>query len=790
MTEATSTQPTTTCAHCGDPCPNPKTSTTTNFCCAGCKTVYELIHNHGLAQFYDLSEKPGNSLKSLQTAEFDYLDQAKIQDELLDFRQGDLAKVTLYLPDIHCASCIWLLEHLHEFENGIESSTVNFLNKALALQFRLTTTKLSELVALLHQIGYPPALNLADLNQKERPTVSKGLLYKLGVTGFLFGNIMFMSFPDYFGILKVTSADQYYFQWFAYLNLLLSLPLVFYAGWDYLRSAFLGLRQYQLNIDIPIAIGILSLFLRSAYEILSQTGAGYIDSLAGLIFFLLIGKWFQQKTYHEISFERDYQSYFPIATQKIVAEQTQSVPLHELKLGDRIRVRQQELIPADSILLSDFAHIDYSFVTGEAIPVPLERGATIYAGGRQLGPAIELRVEKEVVQSYLIQLWNEQTFTEKKSSASESEFAARVGKYFTILILLVAFITLGYWLLIDSTKAMNAFSAVLIIACPCAVALAIPFAYGNVLRLLARRQFYLKNTLVLEQLQKITHIVFDKTGTLTERKGTLKLHGKLTEKEIQALCTLVHQSNHPRSQQILAYFPPCAVLPITHFKEQLGHGIQGIVAGQQIAVFKSKRGTSLTINGEEHAYFEHQAKLRKNVASTLAQLAPNFDLSLLSGDQDHHAQSFEKLFLRADALHFNHSPKEKLAYIKKLQAQGATVLMVGDGLNDAGALQQADVGLVITEENNNFSPACDGILSSTNFAHFASFLSYIQQSKWIIYLAYGFALVYNVFGLSYAVQATLSPVIAAILMPLSSITIILLAVLGTFGLWWFFEEEK
>ena len=782
MTQPFNIQPATiSCVHCGDTCTDRSLiSSEESFCCTGCQTVYELLHHNGLAQYYDLENTPGISLKSIQEEKFVYLDDPEVQRQLLDFSDGKTAKITFYLPGIHCASCIWLLENLHQLDKGISQSTVNFLKKEVYITFDLGESKLSKIAALLHRIGYPANINLADLSKEVRPVVSNALYHKLGVTGFIFGNIMFMSFPEYFSLDK--SLDPFYYQFFAYFNLILGLPLVFYSGWDYLRSAFLGLRQGILNIDVPISIGILSLFGRSMFEVLSNSGAGYMDSLAGLIFFLLVGKWFQQKTYHSISFERDYQSYFPVAANKIEQGIEQPVSLKKLKVGDQIRVRHQELIPSDGILLSGEAFIDYSFVTGESVPLHIEKGALIYAGGRQSGTSIDIRLTKAVVQSYLVQLWNEQSFDNKNQYQNSSRLANKVGKYFTIAILIIAFATLIYWLPIDTAKAINAFSAVLIIACPCAVALSIPFTFGNVLRILGRNHFFLKNTGVIENIQSVTHIVFDKTGTLTQRTEELDFHGELTEQERVLAKSLASQSAHPRSQQIQTFFRDSQTLEVSNFEEVPGQGISGMVDGRIASIYKSTAGTTLAIDGNSKGYFEHLPLLRKGIRTMISNLKKDYALFLLSGDQNRHQSYFKKLFSNSKELYFNSSPKQKLEFIKKLQTQGAVVMMIGDGLNDAGALQQADVGLVISENNNNFSPACDGVLSANAFSDFISFLTFIRNSRWVIYFSYCFALLYNIIGLSYAVQGNLSPVVAAILMPLSSISIIILGMIGSWFL--------
>ncbi|MEM8909270.1 MAG: HAD-IC family P-type ATPase, partial [Bacteroidota bacterium] len=272
---------------------------------------------------------------------------------------------------------------------------------------------------------------------------------------------------------------------------------------------------------------------------------------------------------------------------------------------------------------------------------------------------------------------------------------------------------------------------------------------------------------------------FDKTGTLTERKERLVFKGHLSDFAQSAVRSLAHQSNHPRSQQIAAFFPQAPLMAVDTFRELPGQGIIGKVAGKKIAISKCRQGTEVQIDGQSQGYFEHQPILRKGLKAVMAQLKSKYQLSLLSGDRNRHWTYFVDLFGGRNALHFNHRPQEKLQYIQSLQKKGAVVMMIGDGLNDAGALQQADVGLVITEDNNNFSPACDGVLSEKAFATLPRYLAYVNQSRWVIYGAYTFALCYNFVGLSYAVQGLLSPVIAAILMPLSSISIISWGILGT-----------
>jgi len=663
---------------------------------------------------------------------------------------------------------------LYKLNDGILASKVNFLKKEVYLTFSNSATTYRKIVELLASIGYAPAIHLGNLDEPKKQAVDKRFYYQLGIAGFVFGNIMLMSLPEYFGLEDATFREV-----FGYLNILLILPVVFYSGQDYLKSAWQGLKQKHLNIDVPISLGILTLFSRSVFEILTHTGAGYLDSLAGLVFFLLIGKWFQQVTYHQLSFERDYKSYFPIAATVLKNGIETSVALSQLKIGDQILLKHGELIPTDGILQKGMARIDYSFVTGESAPVHKEVGKKLFAGGRQTDGTIQLTVTKKVAQSYLTQLWNDTSF-QKSTETTTSQLADKVGRYFTMVILTIAFATLIYWLPKDIPLAINAFTAVLIIACPCAVALSIPFTFGNALRLMGRAGFYLKNTHVIEQLYQLNSIVFDKTGTITNTaKSEIHYEGKkLSKKERMAVYALVKASSHPVSRQIAAFlldnFPLSSKLEIaiSDFKETIGKGIQGHYKNLFVAIGKSpNKGTFLKINGQQKGIFTSQNSYRKGIVHLLKQWRERYKLFLLSGDNDGEKSFLEKWFFK-NHLFFQQSPKDKLDFIKQLQQSSGKVMMLGDGLNDAGALQQADVGLVITENTNNFTPACDAILDAKQFRHLPSLIHFAQSSVKVVYAAYGLAFIYNVIGLSFAVQGTLSPVIAAILMPLSSITIV------------------
>ena len=780
-----------TCYHCGeDGNAELVLFKDKSFCCQGCKMVYEILNENDLCQYYEMDQQAGVSLKGKKQTQFAWLDDDVVKAQIFDYQEEEIVKVTLYLPAVHCASCVWLLENLYKFNSGILDSKINFLKKEIKLTFDQSQTSLRQLAELLSSIGYTPEISLGDLDPALRKKVDKKLIYQLGVSGFVFGNIMLLSFPEYLGLNEINAIG--FKEWLGGLNILLSLPIVFFCGKDYLKSACLSLQKGQLNIDVPISIGILTLFLRSIFEILSGAGAGYLDSLAGLVFFLLIGKWFQQITFNHLSFERDYKSYFPIAA---LLKNGKTIPIQNLKIGNTIVVKNKELIPADGILLKGKASIDYSFVTGESDPVAKENGEQLYAGGKQIGESLEIQISKTVAQSYLTQLWNDANFSKTNSNTTQL-LADRIGKYFTYFILTTAFLTLAYWLTIDVGIAINAFTAVLIIACPCAVALSIPFTFGNAIRILGKQNFYLKNTAVIEHLKQVTTVVFDKTGTLTTNTGTDRISytgTPLLQEEKEALAILVKQSSHPLSQQIFKFFKkeiPIKFI-IEKFQEMEGSGLQAVV-NQLFVKIGSARFTQndpqanaqvfLQINGKTKGFFTIENKYRKRFNKILNYFKDNNSIHLLSGDNDQTRLELSPFF--GKNLHYLQSPNDKLNFIKNLQSQGEKVLMLGDGLNDAGALRQSDIGMVIAENTNNFNPACDAILDAKAFSKLPQFITYAEGCIRLVYVAYGLALLYNSIGLSFAVRGALSPVIAAILMPASSITIVLFGVLASTLLAW------
>ncbi|MFT6323856.1 MAG: Cu+-exporting ATPase [Halieaceae bacterium] len=772
------------CYHCGSDFEEVIVEAHTHqFCCEGCKTVYEILEESGLHNYYGIENNPGNKVWKDIENKYAFLESPEVIEGLLEFNDGGVSSVKFYVPKIHCSSCIWLLENMHRLQNGIVNSTVNFLKKEVYIVFNSEIISLRRVVDLMASIGYEPNISLNDYKKEVNKIENKSFFYKLGIAGFAFGNIMLLSFPEYFDTNDYLEVS--FKKLFGYLNLFLATPVLLYSASDYFVSAYKALTNRYLNIDFPVSIGILALYTRSAFEIISNTGAGFMDSFTMFVFLLLVGKWYQNRTYQALSFERDYTSYFPLAVVKVFVDKEEPVPVGTLEIGDVVILRNQEIVPTDSELLSDFAQIDYSFVTGESVPIHKVKGDKVFAGGRQLGVSIKLKVQKPVSQSYLTRLWNQDTFA--KEGSQFQSVVDKVSKFFTLFVLIISTSTFLFWWPEGHSLAFKIFTSVLIIACPCALALTLPFTFGNTMSVFGRNRFYLKNSDSVEKMAQVDTLVFDKTGTLTQsgNEKVVFVGDVLTPVQKSQVYSLVFNSTHPLSKTIYQYLSGSATLDVTGYKEVPAMGVEAIINNEEVKIgsasytqFNGLETTDLSsrvyirLGANVKGYFLIKKQYRNGISDLMASVKKiGYHIHLISGDNSSELENLSKYFDLSN-LHFNQSPQNKLDYVKKLQSKGHRVLMVGDGLNDAGALKQADVGLAVSDDVYNFTPACDAILDADNFTQLGDFLSFSKRAIKVVKISFGISLFYNTLGMVFAIQGFVTPLFAAVLMPVSSITVV------------------
>ena len=805
------------CDHCGERCASSAfVDEGRHFCCLGCQTVFALLTESGLSQFYELASTPGARV-GLTTAQrqWAFLDDPAVQEKLLDFADEKRAKVTLHLPAIHCVACVWLLENLFRLRAGIGESRVNFARREVSITFDRAQVKLSEIAALLASLGYEPALTFGELDRGESrkaPRWRQRQWLQVGVAGFGFGNVMLLALPGYLGLDSLSGP------WFkllaGWLGLALALPVLVYSAADYWRAAWVSLRQRRLTLDVPIALGLVAIYGQSVFEVATGRGEGYCDSLTGLIFFLLCGRLFQRKTFDRLAFDRDYKGFFPLAVLRKTSTGEESISISQLAVGDPLLIRHGELVPADARLISGDARVDYSFVTGESEPVTRSVGEHLFAGGRQMGGAIEVETLKPVSESYLTSLWNNEAFRKHRDDDLDSQ-TNRYSRRFTLMVVGVAVAAAGFWMFVDASVALKAFASVLIVACPCALALAAPLTLGTAQRWLARRKVFLRNAQVIERMSTVDTLVLDKTGTLTSPgAGRVTWCGAaLSEAEVGWLSSMTRHSAHPLAARIgKALGRTEAAEPAESFVETSGQGMEGRAGGREIwmgsAAWLEFRGARLwsqtepqqstsaesaaagashtaalrgsavhvAIDGHYRGGFVLEGALRPEVDALIQRLRGTYQLVLLSGDNARDAERFRALLGKTARVEFNQSPHDKLNVIRELQAAGRKVMMVGDGLNDAGALQQAEVGVAVVEKVGTFSPASDVILDAAQLPRLAEVLAFSRRAARVVRAGFVVSGLYNIVGVSIAAAGLLSPLVCAVLMPLSSVTVVLFAI--------------
>ncbi len=787
------------CYHCGQENPkSPVQYDEKEFCCQGCKNVYSLLKDANLCNYYELQEHPGIKVDNKSLDKFDFLDEKEIAEKIIAFKDTETTRVSFFIPQIHCASCIWLLEKLPDYEASIKELRVDFIQKRIHITFNHTQKSLRKIVELITYLGYEPLINLQS-SEKAKESSSKyntQLFKRIGVAGFFAGNIMISSLPEYFEDITFFSSEFRVF--FGYLNIVFSIPVVFYSAWGYISGAWQALKYKTTTLDVPIALGILSVFIGSVIQVIFFNKAGYFDSLTGLVFLLLIGKWLQEKTYESFSYDRDYTSYFPLSARLIKPSgHEKNIVLEQIKPNDILSIKNLELIPADGILIQGKASIDYSFVTGESIPVPAAEGEKVFAGGRLHGTG-NIKVTKEVSQSHFVSLWNQEVFQKNHTSENQlSKWVVVISKYFTLGTIFLTLLTGIIWLFIDSSKVFFICVSVLLVACPCALALAMPFGLYNTMRWFGKKGLYLKNQQVVERLKNVDTIVFDKTGTLTEHDfNEINYIGKeLSLEEKNWLAHIFSTSNHPLSNALSKYLSEYKTSEIvfTNLTEIPGKGVVGsfnnidIKVGSDLLVLGSKhtyskKNTSqvhVSINNEYIGCFYLMNPLREGVQKAIKILQNEYEVHILSGDKKQNTSLFDSWFNNPSNIVFEAQPEDKMFYIQKLQNEGKNVLMIGDGLNDSGALASAYVGMAVTENKHMFTPACDIIGEVKNIQHLRNFLNASKSTLNIVKESYALSFIYNFIGIAFAVSGNLSPLLAAVLMPLSSITVIIYSTIRT-----------
>jgi P-type Cu+ transporter len=772
------------CHHCGDPCADDGVTTDAGtFCCTGCASVFALLQAHALTQFYACAPGAGVSQRagaSRPRDRFTALDDPDVAQRFIESNDGTFVHATFSVPSLHCASCLWLLEQLWRFDEGIGRSEADLMRRTVRVAFRPDRTSLRAVAERLASLGYEPVLD-AERPAGRMPAARRTLYLKLGLAGFAFGNMMLFSIPRYANGAPLEPAFQGLFDT---LNVLLAIPVLLYSASGFFASAWQALRVRAVTLDVPVALGLTVLFTRSLADIVTRSGEGYLDSFAGLVFFLLIGRLFQQAAFDRIAFDRTVRSFLPLSVRVLTDGRQTLTRLEDVAPGDVILVRPQEVVPADARLLDPRGRIDYAFVTGEQAPVTVGAEALVSAGGRVVGESLRLEVLRRVSHSRLAELWNHPVFSERPSHWITT-IANRFGHWFTVGAIGLAAIGFAAWWP-DMRMAVQVATAVLIIACPCALTLAAPITLGTALTRLGQAGCYLKEGAVALDMSRVDTIAFDKTGTLTtaEALAVTERHG-LRPPDWALVRRLAAESVHPVSRALAGREDVHG--EVSNVGEAPGLGITGSVNGHAVAIGSAALVACAAhtpveaLPGRTHVAVDGRvgwvrltAPERPGMAGAASGLAASFETWLLSGDDPSDAPRWRDAF--GEAMRFGLSPDDKLAAVRDRQQAGRRVLMVGDGLNDAGALAAADVGMAVSDDTACLVPACDVVIRGDQLPQLPGLLRYARRARHVILLCFAVSVIYNVLGIGLALGGYLTPLVTAILMPVSSLTVVGLSV--------------
>jgi len=783
------------CTHCGEPCPpSAVVAEDLNFCCSGCKSVYEILHSNDLCEYYQRDDHAGVSMRQrpMPSDAFAALDEPSVARQFEEYTSDAMHRVRFNVPSMHCTSCVWLLEQLDRLDAGIQRSSVDIMRKQVSIEFDPTRTSLRSIATTLASIGYEPVVRVEtgvpQPTQSDR-SVLRSLYLRIGVAGFAAGNIMLFSVAQYFGASTMQPALITVFQ---IASVLLSIPVLVFSASPWFVSALGALRARRVNLDVPVSLGILVLFVRSVADIAMGAGEGFLDSFAGLVLFLLVGRLFQQRAFDALSFDRTYRSFFPLSVRVFRKNDEEVIPIQMVAVGDTMQIRNGEVIPCDSVLLNQAGYVDYSFVTGEALPVECTEGSLLYAGGRVVGTAMKLTAVKDVSHSYLASLWDSTSVRTQRSSWLH--LSDGFGQWFTVFAVGIALVGFFAWLP-NVALAINVFTAVLIIACPCALTLAAPITLGTAMGLAGRKGIFLKNIGTMLELDRTTDVVFDKTGTLTSASHDVQFVGReLTNEEQRAFVRVATQSVHPQSAAVRRALEGAAEQTshehtVDELAEYVGRGVSGNVNGREIRIGSREfvgvhdgdvhRSASvwMSVNGEVVGAIHVVPVVRSGVAGMIRRLKQATSVWLLSGDSDRDRGEFEQVF-DTPAMQFDQRPTDKVERVAAMRADGKRVLMVGDGLNDSGAMGAANVAIAITDDTATLVPACDVIMRGHQVANLDGLLRYAHATRNVILFNFIISVAYNALGLTLALAGILTPLATAILMPVSSLTVIGISVAG------------
>lgn len=743
------------------------------FCCLACEKLYLFANEN------DYRNQSLDRAASLQN-KYQHFDESALQQSYLI--EKNPRQFNLYLEGIQCSSCIHLIEKLPQFDDGVLNAVVNFANSSLKIELK-DTANLSKTLAVIEDLGYRPFLLKAGENSDPlRKKENQDFLIRLGVAGACTGNIMLFVVPIYSGL---TGTLATVFNW---VSLVLFLPILFYSAQPFYKSALNSLRYRSLSIDLPIVIALWSGFLLSLYNLIQNRPEIYFDSTAGFLFLILCSRYVLRKIQNDFLSQPNLQEILKDSFADIQNQNKwQKTPIESLKTDDIVRVTHDKTIPADGILLSSKAYIDFSLLTGESVPQLCHQGSKVFAGTKVCSDEITLQVKNTGSQTQIgsLLLMLEQSMYQK------TPFATLTDRLAQVLIITVFTISAVFFVLyfqISPHEALNRALALIVLACPCALAFGTPLAQGLAMKNAKRLGIIIKSPATFEKILRIENIFFDKTGTLTE--GDLQLEqtfpAQLTDELKSIILGLEAQSHHPVAKGVRKAWSHLTPAPILNRIEKSGIGVSGYHQGH----FYELKATSIPQNrgllqveclkdSFRVGYIYFADKLREEAPELIRQLQRKYkNLIILSGDQPGTVRDIGSQCGILPDLTFSSLRAEDKA---RLVHQYPRSLMIGDGANDSLALSSVDVGVAVQGSVELSLCHSDVYFTRSGLKPLMQLIQISEQAQRTIQRNIAISLLYNSIGGSLALLGFVSPWLAAVLMPLSTGLLVISSFWGARG---------
>lgn len=777
------------CYHCREPLPPvgrfPVTidGATRLMCCPGCQAVAEAIVAGGLANFYQYREQQAARPDTSPT-DFTAYDLPELRQQFVQ-THGQAEQADLLIEGITCAACVWLIEkHLLAID-GVQRVSVNASNHRARIVFE--NVPVSTLMAAIVHIGYRP-MPASDENQRalwarERTT----LLMRLAVAGFAMMQAMMMAGALYLGDYQdLESRWQVFFRW---TSLVVSLPVVFFSARPFFSAAWNSLKQRQLIMDVPVAIAIGGAFAASVYATAMNTGEVYFESVSMFTFFLLLGRFLEQRLRHQNANSLSLAALrLPLTARRLTGTGDEVIPLACLQVGDRVRVAAGETLPCDGRILDGSSAVNEALLTGESAPRACTVGDEVIAGSVNTDSPLLLSVSA-VGQSTRLSAIEQLVNRAETDKPSQVSLADRLARAFVARLLIIAALVGGFWWWYDAAQAFWITLSVLVVTCPCALSLATPVALTRANLWLRQQGLLVTRGHVVETLASVDTVVFDKTGTLTvgapRLAGIQRLNPRWTDEQVTRLCAALETgSSHPLARAFAAVEPMAGVSAV---EQQLALGVAGQWQGQcyrfgRPAFFESwfdspsppDAGQWLLLACEQGpvAWLAFEDELRPDAAAAVARLnALGKSVLLLSGDRPARARALAAQLGIAEA-DGGLLPEQKLARVQQLQAQGRTVMMVGDGINDVPVLAGADVSVAMAGATALAQARADSMLTNGRLSTLAQAFVLARDTRAIIRQNLAWAIGYNLIALPFAAAGLVPPWLAAAGMSASSLVVV------------------